>query len=133
MVVSTQDRVMTAAGLAVVPLALSGLAFVFKAPKMGAVLGGLGIAAGVFGAVAPGWFLGKSGSSPLAQKGWPQGYPTGNVFADSSVSWGEVNKSVTEAGGYAYGEEAFAAAPAAKPFSKPLDSGMKLNGFWVMR
>lgn len=111
-VVSTQDRVMTGLGMSVLPFALAGILLAFKKPAAAAVFGGIGIAAGVVGAVGAEMFFGPPGPSPLANKGWKDGYP-----ASTQQLLVDVNKGIKEAGGYEYSDSAL--------------SG--IGGFWRVR
>lgn len=141
-VVSTQDRVMAGLGMSVLPLALAGILLAFKKPGAAAVFGGIGVAAGVFGAVGAEMFIGPPGPNPLASKGWKDGYPSGSYVPNNGIvgpgtpSWSELNQGIVDAGGYAYSDEAFKPAPKVagddaiirtRVDSKPLSG---IGGFW---
>lgn len=103
-VVSTNDRIMGALTLAVAPLAVGVVATILNAKALAAMAFGVGIVGGVIGAVGAGWFVGKGGVSPLAKRGWADGYPTG-TSTDSLIA--EVNEKLVASGGYAYDPVAF--------------------------
>mgnify|MGYP001570701479 CR=1 FL=1 len=113
-VVSTPDRIITGLGLAIGPLAIAGLLVVLKKPAAASIVAGLGLAAGAVGAIGTEWFMARPGSSPLAKRGWMDGYPVGE---SSAALLADVNKGVTAAGGYAYSDSAL--------------SG--IGGFWAPR
>lgn len=104
MAVSAQDRVMSALLLGAPPLLIAAVATAMGAKAVGAVFTGLGIAGGVVGAVGAEWFQGKAGTSPLAQKGWADGYPVEPTTAQLVA---DVNSKLRASGGYEYDPRAF--------------------------
>lgn len=134
------DRLGLAFGFAVVPLGLAALFAVMKKPKLATIAGGLGIAAGVVGAVAA---QPANPTQPLASKGWGAGLPSWegllNAVKGDATIRDDVNAPLVAQGGYAYSDSAFTYnEPIAAPRTTSvrggvLDSGQRLSGvggFW---
>ena len=107
-------------GLAVIPLGLAAVFAAFKKPALASTFAGLGVAAGVVGAVGTEWFLGPGTKSPLLKRGWVNGTPTA-VSIQDEILLADVDQKLIAAGGYAYSGEAL------------IDRSQHINGvagFW---
>lgn len=136
--VSTQDRVMSGLLFGAPPFAIAIVAAALGAKTVAKVFVGLSVAGGVIGAV--GTPLYQTGTSPLAKRGWTDGYP--GLVED-------VNAELRKSGGYEYDPKAFEESTASivsggqksyayvedklqtpKFDSRPLSG---VGGFWALR